>query len=228
MVSFTLRRSKDKSLSHLIYKLQRHGFMCIYLPFSKDVSLCMDVERALGATLPTCPLQRRFFYWKSIQHCTILWMLAFSLLIVVLTHFIILVFMTIRPFPCFCLPQTSKTFVGIDLAVGLKVNLKTELGLWKLWRVMDLANNFCAFLQTRLNHYISWTWIKPQVGYSFIQWSFSCNNKTRSFHLPFIFSPTLIKYCILNVIKVLWTWSCSIFYTPWLLWSPCLRDLEDC
>jgi len=121
MVSFTLRRSKDKSLSHLIYKLQRHGFMCIYLPFSKDVSLFMDVERDLGATLPACPLQRRFFYWKSlkflqyvsfmdsIQHCTILWMLAFSLLTVVLTHFIILVFMqTIKPFPCFCLPQTSE------------------------------------------------------------------------------------------------------------------------
>lgn len=118
MVSFTLRRSKDKSLSHLIYKLQRHGFMCIYLPFSKDVSLFMDVERDLGATLPACPLQRRFFYWKSLkflqyvssmdsiqQYCTMLWMLAFSLLI----DFIILVFMqTIKPFPCFCLPQTSE------------------------------------------------------------------------------------------------------------------------
>ena len=45
--------SRISGISHPIYKLQRHGHMCFYLPPSKDIAVCMDVERNPGPTLPT-------------------------------------------------------------------------------------------------------------------------------------------------------------------------------
>ena len=98
MVAFTPRISKDKLLSHPIYKLQRHGFMCVHLLFSKDVAVFMDVEWNPGPTLPVhC---RDFFLngklWNSsncvssmdsIQYNTILRVQGISPLIAILTHF---------------------------------------------------------------------------------------------------------------------------------------------
>ena len=67
MIVFTLWILKDKSLSRPIYKLQRHGYLCIHLLFSKDIAVCMDVERNPG---PTRPIHFRDFslngnHWNS-------------------------------------------------------------------------------------------------------------------------------------------------------------------
>ena len=72
MIVFTPRILKDKSLSRPIYKLQRHGFLCIHLPFSKDIAVCMDVERNPGQTLS---IHYRDFslnenHWNSSNYAT--------------------------------------------------------------------------------------------------------------------------------------------------------------
>lgn len=72
MIVFTSRILKNKSLFRPVYKLQRHGYLCIHLPFSKDIALCMDVERNPG---PTLPIHYRDFslnehHWNSSKYAT--------------------------------------------------------------------------------------------------------------------------------------------------------------
>ena len=51
MIVFTSRILKNRSLSRPIYKLLRHGYLCIHRPFSKDIAVCMDFERNAGPAL---------------------------------------------------------------------------------------------------------------------------------------------------------------------------------
>ena len=72
MTVFTSRILKDKSLSRPVYKLQRHGYLCIRLPFSKYTAVCMDLERN---AVPTLPIHYRDFslnehHWNSSKYAT--------------------------------------------------------------------------------------------------------------------------------------------------------------
>ena len=54
------------------YKLQGHGYLCIHLPFSKDIAVCMDVERNPGPILPIHyrDLSLNEHHWNSSKYAT--------------------------------------------------------------------------------------------------------------------------------------------------------------